>query len=105
MSSAHLGSPHDETFRLIVNSIPGFIRTLTNSGEVEFVSDQVLEYFGKSFDELKQWRFTDAVCPDDLPNVIDTLSTSIQTGRPTEVELRLRRADGAYRWFLLRRLP
>jgi formate hydrogenlyase transcriptional activator len=96
---------NEENFRQIVNSIPGFVSTLTASGEIEFVNHQTLEYFGKTLDELKNWSMSDAVCPEDLPDVIATLRTSIETGQPTDVELRLRRADGIYRWFFLRRLP
>src|SRR5271155_648517 len=95
----------EQNFRLIVNSIPGYVCALTASGEIEFVNNQVLEYFGRTFDELKNWAASDAVYPDDLPDAIATMRTSIETGQPTEVELRLRRADGIYRWFLLRRLP
>jgi formate hydrogenlyase transcriptional activator len=95
----------EQNFRLIVNSIPGLVCTLTPSGEIEFVNDQTLEYLGKPLDELKNWVLSDAVYPDDLPEVITTLKTSIETGQPSDVELRLRRADGIYRWFLLRRLP
>jgi len=95
----------EENFRRIVNSIPGFVSTLTASGEIEFVNHQTLEYFGKTLDELKNWSMSDAVCREDLPDVIATLRTSIETGQPTDVELRLRRADGIYRWFFLRRLP
>jgi formate hydrogenlyase transcriptional activator len=85
--------------------MPGFVCTLTASGEIEFVNNQTLEYLGKPLDELKNWALSDAVYHDDLPEVITTLKTSIETGEPSDVELRLRRADGIYRWFLLRRLP
>jgi PAS domain S-box-containing protein len=95
----------EQNLRLIVNSIPGYVCALTASGDIEFVNNQVLEYFVKTFDELKNWAATDSVYPDDLPDVIATMRTSIETGQPTEIELRLRRADGIYRWFLLRRLP
>jgi PAS domain S-box-containing protein len=95
----------EQNFRRIVNSIPGCVCALTASGEIEFVNNQVLEYFGKTLDELKNWAVSDTVHPDDLPEVIATLRTSIETGQPTDVEVRLRRADGIYRWFLLRRLP
>jgi formate hydrogenlyase transcriptional activator len=95
----------EQNFRLIVNSMPGLVSTLTAGGEIEFVNNQTLEYLGKPLDELKNWAASDAVFPDDLPDVIATLRTSIETGQPTDVELRLRRADGVYRWFLLRRLP
>ena len=95
----------EQNFRLIVNSMPGFVCTLTAHGEIEFVNNQTLEYLGKPLDELKNWALSDAVYHDDLPEVIATLKTSIETGEPSDVELRLRRADGIYRWFLLRRLP
>jgi formate hydrogenlyase transcriptional activator len=95
----------EQNFRLIVNSMPGFVCTLTASGEIEFVNNQTLEYLGKPLDELKNWALSDAVYRDDLPEVITTLKTSIETGQPSDVELRLRRADGIYRWFLLRRVP
>jgi PAS domain S-box-containing protein len=95
----------EQNLRLIVNSIPGYVCALTASGEIEFVNNQVLEYFGKTLDELKNWAVSDSVYPDDLPDVIATMKTSMETGEPTEVELRLRRADRIYRWFLLRRLP
>jgi formate hydrogenlyase transcriptional activator len=94
----------DKSFRLTVSRIPAFVSTLTASGAIEFVNDPVLEYFGRTLDELRNWAASDAVHPDDLPNVIATLHASIKTGEPSEVELRLRRADGAYRWFLLRRV-
>ena len=93
----------DESFRLTVSRIPAFVSTLTASGAIEFVNDPVLKYFGRTLDELRNWAASDAVHPDDLPNVMATLHASIETGEPSEVELRLRRADGVYRWFLLRR--
>src|ERR1700741_1770182 len=95
----------DESFRLTVSRIPAFVSTLTANGAIEFVNDKALEYFGRTLDELRNWAASDAVHPDDLPNVIATLRASIETGEPSEVELRLRRADGGYRWFLLRRVP
>jgi PAS domain S-box-containing protein len=39
--------------RQIIDSIPGFIITITAQGDVEFVSRRNLEYVGKTFDELK----------------------------------------------------
>src|SRR5580693_6488411 len=57
----------EQNLRLIVNSIPGYVCALTASGEIEFVNNQVLEYFGKTLDELKNWAASDTVYPDDLP--------------------------------------
>src|SRR5437879_5469904 len=95
----------EERFRLIVDTIPGFVCTLNAAGEIELLNRQVLEYFGKSTEELKNWATSDAVHPDDLPCVIDEWRRSVETGQPYEYELRQHRADGVYRWFQSRALP
>ena len=95
----------EERFRLIVDAIPGFVCTLNAAGEVELLNRQVLEYFGKTTEELKNWATSDAVHPDDLPRVIDAWRRSVETGQPYDLELRQRRADGVYRWFQSRALP
>src|SRR5216117_1482148 len=78
----------EERFRLIVDSIPGFVCTLNAAGEVELLNRQLLEYFGKTPEELKNWAAGDAVHPDDLPRVIDAWRRSVETGEPYSLELR-----------------
>jgi formate hydrogenlyase transcriptional activator len=90
---------------LVVDSIPGLVNTMTAKGENEFVNQQVLDYFGKSHEELNKWAASDAVHPEDLPRVIAAFTSSIETGRPYDTEHRIRRADGVYRWFQVRALP
>jgi formate hydrogenlyase transcriptional activator len=95
----------EERFRLIVGTIPGFVCILNAAGEVQLLNRQVLEYFGKTTEELKNWTMSDAVHPDDLPRVVDVWTRSVETGQPYDLELRQRRADGVYRWFQSRALP
>ncbi|HWO33481.1 MAG TPA: PAS domain-containing protein, partial [Candidatus Acidoferrum sp.] len=95
----------EERFRRIVDTIPGFVCTLSAAGEFELLKRQVLEYFGKPAEELKNWATSDAVHPDDLPRLIDTWRHSVETGQPFALEFRQRRADGVYRWFQPRALP
>ena len=92
----------ETNLRQIVNSIPGLICTMSPTGEIEHLNQPLLEYFGKTPEELKGWRMTDAVHPDDLPDVIKAYTYSITTGTPYEIEHRCRRADGLYRWFQVR---
>jgi formate hydrogenlyase transcriptional activator len=91
--------------RLIVDSIPGLVCTMSAAGEVERLNRQVLQYFGKTAEELKSWATTDAVHPDDRPRVIAAFTRSVETGNPYDIEHRCRRADGVYRWFQVRALP
>src|ERR1700730_13810935 len=95
----------ERNLRLIVDTIPGFVCTLSAAGELELLNRQTLEYFGKTTEELKNWAITDAVHPDDLPRVIDAWRRSVETGQPYVAELRQRRADGVYRWFQSHALP
>ena len=53
--------------RLIVDSIPGLVAAFTPGGELEFVNRPILEYFGKTLEELKQWGTGGTTHPEDLP--------------------------------------
>ena len=86
--------------RMIVDSIPGMVALLTATGEVEVVNPQLIEYFGQTVDQLRQWRMTDTIHPEDLAHVIDVFTRSIATGAPYEIVQRFRRSDGMYRWCL-----
>jgi PAS domain S-box-containing protein len=91
--------------RLILHSIPGLVCTMSPAGEVDRFNPQILEYFGKTPEELKRWATSDAVHPDDVPRVVAAFTHSITTGTPYDIEHRCRRADGVYRWFQVRALP
>jgi len=93
------------TFRQMVDGISALVAVLTPDGAVDFVNRQVLDYFGKTLAELKEWASTDAVHPDDLPGVIAVWTRSVESGRPYDVELRQRGAVGVYRWFHVQGLP
>jgi PAS domain S-box-containing protein len=89
--------------RLLLDTIPGPAWTVTATGEVEMVNQQMLDYFGRTLEELKDW--TRFIHPDDRERVIVYWKRTIQSGQPFEIESRLRRADGVYRWFQARGRP
>jgi PAS domain S-box-containing protein len=99
LHQARLLRESDRDSRLLVDSIPGLVALLTAGGEVEFANRQVLEYTGRTLEEMKQWGANDTVHPEDLPHVIQTFTRSIASGSPYEILQRLRRSDGTYRWF------
>src|SRR5215218_6834613 len=92
-------------FRSIADSIPALIALLKPTGEVETVNCHTLEYFGATLDEMINWSAGDTVHPDDLERVIETWTHSVVTEEPYDIEQRVRRSDGVYRWFHLRGLP
>ena len=89
----------------IVNGIPALVTVMTPAGELELANHLVMEYFGKTPEQLKEWVTSDVVHPDDLPKVIAAWSAAVETGDPYEVESRQRRADGVYRWFRISGFP
>ena len=89
--------------RMIVDTVPGLVATLTPAGELEAVNAQLLAYMGRTAEELRDWATNGTIHPEDLSRVSQTgLLTS---GNPVEIEERLRRFDGIYRWFQVRALP
>ena len=91
--------------RLTVDSIPGMIALVSPTGNLEMVSRQALEFFGRSIEELRGWGTNDTIHPEDLPGAIDAFTRAIVTGRPYEFSARFRRWDGVYRWFQDRGFP
>jgi PAS domain S-box-containing protein len=95
----------EHNLRLIVDSIPGLVSLLTPAGEVELVNPQLVEYCGRTLEELRLWGTSDTVHAEDLPRVVQVFARSITSGNPYDFEARLRRFDGVYRWFQVRGLP
>jgi PAS domain S-box-containing protein len=91
--------------RQIVDGMPGMVAFFTPGGEVEGVNRKILEYFGKTFEELKYWRTSDSLHPEDLSRCVQIFTNAIASGEPFELECRSRRFDGAYRWFQSRGHP
>jgi PAS domain S-box-containing protein len=89
----------EEGFRLLVDGLAAQVSTMTPAGELEFVNQQVLDYFGKPLQELKGWHSSDVMHPEDRPRVMAALGACLQSGEPYEHEKRLRRFDGVYHWF------
>jgi formate hydrogenlyase transcriptional activator len=92
--------------RLIVDSIPGLIAVLSASGEVERVSQPLLDYLGRSLEELRQWAVDDTIHPDDRPGYLQAFERAFAAGEAVEYDAaRIRRFDGVYRWLNMRGLP
>jgi PAS domain S-box-containing protein len=95
----------EHNLRLIVDSIPGLVSLLTPAGEIELVNPQLVDYCGRTLEELRLWGTSDTVHAEDLPRVVQVFTRSITSGNPYDFETRLRRFDGVYRWFQVRGLP
>ena len=91
----------ERQLRAIVDNIPASIVIHSASGELEFENRVAQEYHGPVSDETQQSQAS-LVHPDDSPALVAAQQRALMTGEPLEFELRVRRADGAYRWFHMR---
>ena len=89
--------------RLMVDTIPAWISTMKPDGEAESVNRQAMDYTGKTSEEMKNWLAT--VHPDDQISTANVWRRAVETGSSYDVEARVRRDDGVYRWFHARGLP
>jgi PAS domain S-box-containing protein len=84
--------------RQIVETVPGLLWSLAPDGEPTHFNQRLLDYFGKSFEDFKHRGREAFIHPDDVPEHEKAFSHAIQTGTSYQGVLRLRRADGEYRW-------
>jgi PAS domain S-box-containing protein len=95
----------ERSLRSAIDGIPGLVGILTPNGDVEAVNRQILEYCGQSLEDLRDWRTNGTVHQEDLPHLAEVFTKSIASGIPYQLEHRLRRFDGQYRWFDNRGVP
>ncbi len=90
----------EEAHRFLTEAVPVQVWTARPDGALDHVNRQVVEYFGKTIEEVlgEGWQFV--IHPADLAAVMERWGASLASGEPYEVEFRLRRVDGEYRWHL-----
>src|SRR5271167_2636128 len=91
--------------RLIVDRIPAFTWSAHPDGSVEFVNQRWREYAGLSPEESQGWGWQAAIHPEDLPPLMEKWRELLISGEPGDIEARMRRHDGVFRWFLIRFEP
>ena len=89
----------------VVNALPALLWTAGPDGGAEFINRQWREYTGMSLAQAQGAGWLSAIHPDDLSNLTERWRSFLETGEAGEVEARLRRLDGEYRWFLFRANP
>src|SRR5262250_1386565 len=91
--------------RQVIDAIPTLAWCNLPDGPNEFLNKGWHEYTGLSAEESHGWGWQVAFHPEDLPPLMDKWGKMLVSGDPDEIEARLRRHDGVYRWFLIRAQP
>src|SRR5437764_71637 len=98
---------HDEReLRWITDAIPEAIIVLAPDGSTLHANQFVLDYTGLSFEDFKTENYRARIFhPDDLGRLREERQNALARGEPFQAELRARRKDGQYHWFLIRYNP
>jgi PAS domain S-box-containing protein len=91
--------------RQVIDTIPTLAWCNLADGPNEFLNKRWHDYTGLSHEESHGWGWKTAFHPEDLPALMERWQELLVTGEPGEIEARLRRHDGVFRWFLIRVEP
>jgi formate hydrogenlyase transcriptional activator len=98
-------NPSQSQLRVMIDTIPTLAWCAFPDGTVEFLNKRWLDYAGISQEQAYGSGWQRPVHPDDLDRLLETWRAILESGKSGEVEARLRRFDGEYRWFLFRAEP
>ncbi|AUC99129.1 hypothetical protein CWS35_36455 [Bradyrhizobium sp. SK17] len=94
----------EDHLRLVVDTIPALVWRAGPDGVPDFLNQPALDYTGLKLDQAET-GWPRAFHPDDKKGMLQKWTAIQQSGMPGELEARLRRFDGEYRWFLFRAEP
>ena len=92
-------------FQRIIEHSPALIHTAQPDGALDFFNQRWLDFVGASLPDLLGWSWVSFVHPDDATKFVETWRSSIRTGEFCEMEARVRRADGQFRWMIHQTMP
>ena len=97
--TCYSNSPH------LIDALPGLAWTALPDGRAEFLNRSWLDYTGLTAEQAADLGWIEAIHPDDRERVGDYWRSCVISGISADTEARMRRHDGAYRWFRFRASP
>ena len=94
----------EDRIRLIIDTIPVMAWSVRPDGIVDFLNQRWMDYSGLTLEQYVEEPMG-PIHPEDIQGVVEKWRADLTLGKPYEHEMRLRGADGEYRWFLIRSAP
>jgi formate hydrogenlyase transcriptional activator len=91
--------------QLLVDSVPALIHTARPDGSIDYFNRPGLDYLGATLDDVTGWKWTAFVHPEDVDGIVAQWRACLVSGENFQYETRIRRANGEYRWHLVRGVP
>jgi PAS domain S-box-containing protein len=95
----------EHRWRMLTEALPQLVWSATLDGACDYFNTQWTEHTGVPERELLGWRWLQVLHPDDREPTREFWTDSVAGRRSYDVEYRVRRADGVYRWFKTRGVP
>ncbi|ACJ00219.1 ATP-binding protein [Rhodospirillum centenum] len=95
----------ERRYRFMTESIPQIVWTASPDGEVDYYNRRWSDYTGLSVEKGTGGEWDSAIHPDDASRTLHAWTTAVATRTPYEIEHRIRRAGGGWRWMLSRAWP
>jgi PAS domain S-box-containing protein len=94
-----------DELRQAIDTIPGLVWSALPDGSVDFLNKRWCDYAGVSLEDACGSGWQTAIHSEDRPGLLTYWGSLLKAGHPGEAEVRLRRFDGTFRWFLIRAVP
>src|SRR5262245_42955178 len=95
----------ERELRLLTELIPQQVWVVLPDGTIDYVNQRWLDYTGLTREKALKTRPTNVLHRDDRRRIIKVARENFAEGKQFDLELRIRRANGEYRWFLTRAMP
>src|SRR5256886_5898621 len=94
-----------QRWRSLTETLPQLVWSATPDGTCDYFSAQWTEHTGVPEADLLGWRWLETLHPDDREPTRKFWLESVAEHHPYDIEYRVRRRDGEYRWFKTRGVP
>jgi PAS domain S-box-containing protein len=95
----------EEKFRRVTETLPMLVWTCASDGRCDYLGPQWVAYTGIPAAEQLGYGWVDQLHPEDRDHVQVAWNDATASGSDFDVDFRLRRADGCFRWFKARAVP
>lgn len=94
-----------EHYRGLAELMPGIVWTAQPDGGYAYANQRWFDYTGLNTEQTQGDGWATALDPTERPQIVQRWRDLLKTGRPGELEVRLRGRDQRYRWFVIRAVP
>jgi PAS domain S-box-containing protein len=95
----------EEHFRALAEALPQIVWTADAEGAVDWFNHRWYDYTGQKPGEGEGWSWQSVAHPDDIQRTLEKWQRAVRNVSIFENEIRIRRSDGEYQWFLVRAWP